>query len=131
MTSDYATLDFMESQKGERMRRYRPTEADHQERLFDLIEGSGTKTPNTEVGVRVVFENAEHRMKPFHLWSRDGKFWHRRTLNTMESRGWLVRKRGTETETMIDGGRSYEGTPFYLTEDGQEMLEIRADLLSL
>ncbi len=105
----------------------RVTEEIRQERLAKIVADCGEQRGSSVV---MIFENNERKHKPFSLWGRDGVPYSRIWFNGFEREGW-VRRGGVELSTMIDGGRSFKGTSFFLTEDGQEMLDIRRDLLSL
>lgn len=105
----------------------RVTEDVRQKRLEDLIASCGQQIGDHTV---MVFENDESKSRPFSLWGRDGVPYSRIWFNGFEREGWL-RREGVGHSTMIDGGRPFKGTSFTLTEDGQEMLDIRRDLLPL
>ena len=94
-------------------------------RLADLVDACGEKRGEDLI---LVFENDETKAKPFSLWGRDGFPYSRIWFNGFEREGWLIRA-GMDQSTVIDGGRSFTGTSFRLTEDGQEMLDLRRDLL--
>ncbi len=108
--------------------RVRVTTEMRAERLAYIVDSCGSPTVDSETGIKIVLENAPNKAKPFSLWGRDGVPYSRVWFNGFESAGWLSRV-GVGSDTMIDGGRSYIGTSFHLTEDGQEMIDIRRDLL--
>lgn len=96
-------------------------------RLAAIVETCGSPTGDSDTGIKIVVENDPRRGKPFSMWGRDGVPYSRIWFNGFESEGWIVRV-GMGTDTVDEGGRSYTGTAFLLTEDGQEMLDYRRDL---
>lgn len=99
----------------------------HQRRLAVIIDSCGTKVGDSDQ-IIIVLENNERRSKPFSMWGKDDVPYSRIWFNRFEREGWLKRV-GIGHDTMIDGSRSFSGTSFLLTEDGQEMLDTQADLL--
>lgn len=96
-------------------------------RLAAIVDSCGSPTVDSDVGIKVILENAPNKARPFCMWGKDGVPYSRVWFNGFESEGWMIRV-GVGSDSMTDGGRSYIGTAFHLTEDGQEMLDIRRDL---
>lgn len=96
-------------------------------RFQAMVDACGQQRGDSVV---LVFQNLTHSFKPFAMWGRDGVPYSRIWMNGFESEGWILRK-GVDSSTTISEGREFRGTSFHLTEEGQEMLDIRRDLLLL
>lgn len=96
-------------------------------RLAAIVDSCGSPSVVSSTGIRIILENDPLRGRPFCMWGKDGIPYSRVWFNGFESEGWLIRV-GVGSDFMTDGGRNFVGTAFHLTEDGQEMLDIRRDL---